>query len=38
MRRSNDVHPEEALRALNDAIREGERALDGGRYVIQDLG
>jgi PAS domain S-box-containing protein len=31
-------HPDEALRSLNDAINEGEKALDESRDAIQDLG
>jgi PAS domain S-box-containing protein len=31
-------HPDEALRSLNDAINDGERALDDIRVAIQDLG
>lgn len=31
-------HPVEALRSLNDAINDGERALDNSRDAIQDLG
>lgn len=30
-------HPDEALRSLNDAISEGEKALDESREAIQDL-
>ena len=30
-------HPDEALRSLNDAINDGERALDDIRDAIQDL-
>lgn len=31
-------HPEEALRSLNDAIDDGEKALDESRDAIQDRG
>lgn len=31
-------HPDEALRSLNDAIDESEKALDQGRDAIQNLG
>ena len=37
-RNSMTRHPEEALRALNDAIHDGEKALDNSRYSIQHLG
>lgn len=30
-------HPDEALRSLNDAINDGERALDDIREATQDL-
>jgi PAS domain S-box-containing protein len=30
-------HPDEALRSLNDAISEGEKALDESRNAFQDL-
>ena len=30
-------HPEEALQSLNNAINDGERALDDSRYAIQHL-
>jgi len=31
-------HPEEALRSLNDAIDDGEKALGESRDAIQDSG
>jgi signal transduction histidine kinase len=31
-------HPDEALRSLNAAINEGEKALDESRDAMQDLG
>ena len=30
-------HPDEALRSLNEAIHEGEKALDESRDAIQNL-
>lgn len=31
-------HPDDALLSLNEAIKEGQTALDEGRNAIQDLG
>jgi len=31
-------HPDEALLSLNEAIKEGQTALDESRNAIQDLG
>jgi PAS domain S-box-containing protein len=30
-------HPEQAIRSLNEAINDGEKALDESRYAIQDF-